>query len=151
MSTTVYIDADNCPNLVLDYTNRYCINHSIPLILVANHEIKLPGGKFTMIITSKDKDSADDYIADNTDTNDLVITKDILLASRLVEKQIKVINDRGNTFDKYNINDRLLERDFDFQLTQLGLGGKKGSSYNEKQLAKFTSCFENAIRHLCNS
>lgn len=151
MSPTVYIDADNCPNLVLNYTNNYCKNHDIPLVLVANHQVSIPDGKFVMEVVSKEKDSADDFIVSKVQRNDLVITKDILLAARLVEMQIKVINDRGTTFDKYNIKDRLADRDFDFQLAQLGLGGKKGSSYNEKQLAKFTSCFENAIQYLGNS
>lgn len=151
MSTCVYIDGDNCPNLVLDFTNSYCKSHSIPLFVVANHEIKHADQYFQMIICPKEKDSADNYILKKAKVQDLVITKDIILASKLVEKQIKTINDRGTTFDKYNIKNRLTDRDFDFQLAQLGLGGKKGSTYNEKQLAKFTSCFTNAIQYLGNS
>lgn len=148
MSVKVYIDADNCPNLVLSYTEKYCRDHELPLILVANHSIQIKDGKYEMVICEKEKDAADNYIFEHAEKTDLVVTKDIILASRLVEQQIKTINDRGTLFDKYNIKDRLADSAFDFQLAQLGLGGKKGSSYNEKQLAKYVSCFENAIKYL---
>lgn len=145
MSISIYIDADNCPNLVLKYTCEYCKNNDFNLIVVANKEIKIPESNYQMIICEKEKDAADKYILTKASENDLVITKDIIFAEKLVSKNIVTINDRGSLFDKSNIKARMEDRNLDIQLAALGFGGKKGSSYNEKQLTKFAGCLEKAI------
>lgn len=145
MSISVFIDADNCPNLVLKKTAELCRKNNFILKIIANRQINIPDAAYEMHICPAEKDAADNFILEYATSKDLVITKDLLFAEKLVEKDIVSINDRGTMFDKYNIKDRLQDRALDLQLAGLGFGGKKGSTYNEKQLAKFTSCFEKAI------
>ena len=96
------------------------------------------------------KDAADNYIVSSASEKDIVITRDILLAERLVAKNISVINDRGTAFTKDNIQDKIADRNFDLQLAQIGLGGSKKNSYGEKEFSKFKKCFERELQKLKN-
>ena len=146
MSIQIWIDADSCPTLVRNYVVSYAKKLEIPVLFVANKHIPAQTNDFKMIICPQEKDAADNIIFDQAQHNDLVITRDIILASRLVEKGITTINDRGFSFTKDNIKEKVSERDFDLQLAQIGLGGQKGSTYNKKQLAKFANCFDKEIQ-----
>lgn len=144
MITKIWIDADSCPSLVRDYIVNFGNRTSTPVTFVANHNITAKKNNFEMIVCDKQKDAADNFILANAANSDLVITRDILLAEKLIAKEIKVINDRGTLFTKNNIHNRLEDRDFDLQLAQLGFGG--GSNvYGEKQFKKFRICFEKLI------
>lgn len=148
MSVHIWIDADSCPRLVRHYVSEYALRHNHKLTLVANKPLSEKEDRFEMIICPNEKDAADNYIFAESTENDIVITRDILLAERLVKKNIAVINDRGTVFSKDNIKYKVEDRNFDFQLAQIGLGGQKKSSYNKKQLAEFISCFSAVIKKL---
>ena len=94
--THIWIDADSCPRLVREYTADYAQKNHLSLTLVANKPV--PAGSdrknFEMIICSAEKDAADNYIVSSASEKDIVITRDILLAERLVAKNISVINDQ---------------------------------------------------------
>lgn len=150
--THIWIDADSCPRLVREYTADYAQKNHLPLTLVANKPV--PAGSyeknFEMVICPAEKDAADNYIVSSASEKDIVITRDILLAERLVAKNISVINDRGTAFTKDNIQDKIADRNFDLQLAQIGLGGSKKSSYGEKEFSKFKKCFERELQKLKN-
>lgn len=144
----IWIDADSCPRLVREHVIKYGNKNNIKVIFVANKNIPSENKNYQMIICSKEQDAADDYIVENATQKDLVITRDIPLANRLVQKEITVINDRGTHFTKENIKDKLADRDFDLQLAQIGLGGYKPNTYNVKQFKKFADCFNKVITRL---
>lgn len=148
MSIHIWIDADSCPRLVRHYVSEYAARHNHTLTLVANKPVPDCGDRFEMIICPQEKDAADNYILSEAGEADIVITRDILLAERLVKKNTAVINDRGTAFTADNIRDKVEDRNFDFQLAQIGLGGQKKSTYGKKQLAEFIACFSAAIRKL---
>ena len=81
----------------------------------------------------------------HADKKTLVVTKDILLAERLVKNDIVTINDRGTIFDKNNIKYRIQDRELNFQLAALGFGGKKEKNYNQNILEKYKRCLEKAM------
>lgn len=142
---SVFIDGDNCPNLVLDFTIGYCKSNNIPLKIVANKKIENKNPEYEMIVCEQTKDAADNYIFSNADKKTLVVTKDILLAERLVKNDIVAINDRGTIFDKDNIKYRLQDRDLNFQLAALGFGGKKEKNYSLNMLEKYKICLEKTM------
>lgn len=81
--------------------------------------------------------------------SDLVITKDILFASRLVEKRVACINDRGIEFTKKNIGKLLKERDEDLMYVSMGLvKHNKGSGYNKKEFALFANSFDKILSEI---
>ena len=150
MSFRIFIDADSCPRAVRDYTIRYTKSNlpSAKVILAANKEIPCQEKDFEMVVLEKGKDSADNWILENAIPGDLIITKDILFAEKLVNKEIAVINDRGKSFTKENIKDAVDDRNFDFQLAMIGLGGSKKHSYSKKNLDDFIKCFQDQIKKL---
>ena len=148
MSTKVWLDADSCPVAVRDFVVKYAHNFSIKVVFVANKPISACFNDFEMIVCNTEKDAADNYILKHASQEDLVITKDVIFASKLIEKSITTINDRGTLFTKNNISEKLSDRDFDFQLAQIGLGGKKGSFYSKKEFLKFKECFNKEMQRL---
>lgn len=101
-----------------------------------------------MIICDTSKDSADNFIYENSTNQDLVITRDIVFANRLVEKDIKTINDRGTIFTKENIKELLSSRDFDLQLANCGLVKHYNEGYDKKKFAMFANSFDKIIHQL---
>lgn len=144
---TIWIDADSCPKRVREYAAQYAEDNALAIVLAANTQTEC-GAYARFVLCPKEKDAADNYIAANSHPNDLVITRDILLASRLIAKGISVINDRGMAFTQDNIKQRLKERDFNLQLAQIGLGGTNKSVYTAKQFDAFVKCFHRELKKL---
>ena len=142
----IWVDADSCPLLVRNHTVKTAAQKNIGVSFVANKEVKCGEPfPFEMIITEQQKDSADNYILEHAEPGDLVITKDIVFADKLVQKDITVINDRGTEFTKEIIKERLSERDFNLQLVELGLSKPYHEGYNNKKFEKFCNCFNRVI------
>ena len=150
MITHIWIDADSCPLLVRNYVIKRSKALNTKLTFVANKEIPAEDNSFQMIITDGQKDSADNYIYENANPGtDLVITRDIVFAGRLLEKGVITINDRGTEFTKEIIKERLSERDFNLQLAQMGLTKPYHEGYDKKKFEKFANCFDRVwIRNL---
>ena len=144
----VWIDADSFPTLLKNFILEYAEKNYLEIIFVANKPIKSDKQNFKMILAENTKDSADNIIFENITEKDIAITRDILLAERLVQKNIKTINDRGTYFSKENIQKKVEERNYDFNLAQLGFSGSKEKNYGMKELKKFRECFEKTLKKI---
>ena len=144
----VWIDADSFPTLLKNFILEYAEKNYLEIIFVANKPIKSEKQNFKMILAENTKDSADNIIFENITEKDIAITRDILLAERLVQKNIKTINDRGTYFSKENIKKKVEERNYDFNLAQLGFSGSKEKKYGMKELKKFRECFEKTLKKI---
>ena len=144
----VWIDADSFPTLLKNFILEYAEKKYLEIIFVANKPIKSEKQNFKMILAENTKDSADNIIFENITEKDIAITRDILLAERLVQKNIKTINDRGTYFSKENIKKKVEERNYDFNLAQLGFSGSKEKNYGMKELTKFRECFEKTLKKI---
>jgi len=110
---TIWVDADACPNAIKEILFRAAIRVEIPLILVANHALRVtPSPWIKMVQVPAGFDVADNYIVQHVEKDDLVITSDIPLAAELVEAEAKVITSRGESYTPQNIRERLNMRDF---------------------------------------
>lgn len=144
---SIWVDADSCPALVRDLIIRFSKRLSLDCYFVANRQISIPkASNFKMIITEATKDAADNYIVENASKSDIVITRDILLAERLLEKEVTTINDRGFSFTKENIKEKLSMRNFNLELFECGLIGEKTSNFGKKELNDFANCFDREIQ-----
>ena len=109
----VWVDADACPKMVKEVVFKACNKLQIELILVANSYMQIPESPFIrLIIVENGDDVADQYIVDNLDENDLVITADIPLAAEAIEKGALALNPRGELYTKDSIQARLTMRNF---------------------------------------
>ena len=143
---SVWVDADSFPRTARDFVENYAFSKTVQVKFVANREIKTKNQNTKMIICEKGANSADNYIFDNAAPNDIVLTRDLPFAARLVEKKICVMNDRGLIFNSENIEEKLREREFSLNLSAIGLGGNRENYYGEKELKKFSRTFEEKIQ-----
>lgn len=143
----IWVDADSCPveirNLLIRFSNRL----KIPLMYVANRKIPQDDALYcSMIITSKDEGSADDYIVEHVGLNDIVITRDIPLASRLVSKEVACLNDRGIVFRAENIGEKLALRNLNLDLFLQGLKSETHSQLGKKEINAFANALDTLIQ-----
>jgi len=142
----VWIDADSCPLLVRNYVIKHSAKINIPVTFVANKKISCTEAfPYEMIVTEEKKDSADNYILEHAEKNELVITRDLLFADKLLQKEITAINDRGTLFTREIINKHLEDREFDLQLAEIGLVKHFNNGYDKKKLTLFAKCFNKVI------
>ena len=144
---SIWVDADSCPIPVKDIIFRFCKRLKLKLIFVANHQIPMPKSElFQMIVCDATPDAADNYIVDNAMQNDIVITRDIPMAARLLEKNITTINDRGLLFTSENIKEKLSLRNFNKELYDNGILSDKTSTFSKKDVNNFANCFDREIQ-----
>lgn len=136
IKNTIWVDADACPNAIKETLFKAANRKEMSLILVANHFIKVPPSKWiSSIQVESGFDVADDYIVEQVNKDDLVITSDIPLAAELIDKGAQVITARGDIFDKTNIKQKLNMRDFMDTMRSSGehSGGQAAMNSKDKQ------------------
>lgn len=150
MSFSIWVDADSCPVQVRNLVIKFALRLDIPTFFVANREIPLAyskkNPKIKMIVTENTEGAADDYIVEQTAPCDLVITRDIPLAAKLVEKGISTINDRGCLFTTETIREQLSIRNFNYNLAKMGIQPDRIGSFNKKNLNDFANCLDRELQ-----
>lgn len=118
----IWVDADACPVVIKEILFRAAERKQLPLTLVANKAMQTPKSPF---ITAKQVghgfDVADDYIAEQVEEGDIVITADIPLAAEVLKKGGYAINPRGERYSNETINQKLGMRDFMDTLRSSGI------------------------------
>ena len=92
--------------------------------------------------------AADRRIAELAGPGDLVLTRDLPLAEKLVEAGIRVMDDRGRVFTAENIRELRSLRDFAVGLAESGLGLERTSSYGRKELSSFANSLDRELSRL---
>ncbi|NLK59601.1 MAG: DUF188 domain-containing protein [Treponema sp.] len=145
----LWVDADSCPVPVRDMICRTGKRLELTVCYVANRDIPRDAdAPVTMIIADTTPDAADEYIVENSAPGDLVITRDIPLARRLVDNQIRVINDRGTVYTDENIRERLAMRNLMLELYTSGLAPEKTGQFGKKELNNFANALDREITRL---
>lgn len=133
----IWIDADACPKPIKEILLRLSERTKTTLVFVTNQRIPLPASEFiTLIQVPPGPDIADDEIVAQCVAGDLVVTADIPLAARIVEKGALALDPRGKLYDQNNIKQILSMRDFMDSLRGSGIetGGPAGFGPRERQL-----------------
>ena len=139
----LFVDCDSCPSQVREIIVKAAERTKSLAFFVANHKIPHGTNAFTHdIIVEEGKDKADDYIVDHIAERDIAVTRDILLAERLVAKNVAVVNDRGNLYTAENIRERVSIRNYMLELAQNGLKTEEVTSFGKKELFQFANAFD---------
>ena len=142
----IWIDADACPKAIKEIVYKASERLKIETILVANQAIAKPRSPLIKsIVVDKGPDVADQYIVDEMDPDDLVITQDIPLADLIVTKGGLAINPRGDLYTEDSIKERLSIRDFMTDLRDSGMQTGGPRSFSEQDKRKFASSFDKII------
>jgi uncharacterized protein YaiI (UPF0178 family) len=93
-------------------------------------------------------DVADQYIADQAEPGDLVITQDIPLAAILVPKGVAVLDPRGDEHTAETIGARLSVRDFLDHLRSAGTVTAGPPPYDARARRAFASALDRVLTRL---
>lgn len=145
----IWIDADACPRVIKDMIYRASERLKVPVCLVANNDLSRAHTVWvTSVRVDKGFDVADDYIAENALPCDLVITADIPLAARIVEKGGVALDPRGELYTEENVGERLSMRNLMQELRADGLvqGGPGQFSLTDRQ--RFASSMDRLLTRM---
>ncbi|MGE4583851.1 MAG: DUF188 domain-containing protein [Sphaerochaeta sp.] len=174
---TVYVDADSCPTNIRSIILKAVMRHNLPSYFVADRPLKdvqkayqdhtkqlreaararIEAGddnlraiksRLCMVVVAPGMDSADDWIAEHCTAPAFAITHDIPLADRLVEQGITVLDDRGNTFTKENMAQRLSIRNAMKEFREMGVFAEKHAKVGPKQIKAFSDAFDTLLTSL---
>lgn len=93
-------------------------------------------------------DNADDYIMSAAVAGDILVTRDIPLAARAVEKGVVALNDRGVLWTADTVRERVSLRDHMAALRELGAAPppSKSRGFSPKDVKAFADALDKAIR-----
>jgi uncharacterized protein YaiI (UPF0178 family) len=147
------VDADSCPAAVRSIIQKRAARERIPLHFAANRPIPFDSryhplvakGLFVMEICPAEKDAADDRLTALAHAGDIAVTRDLFLASRLIEKNVHTLDDRGRVFTETDIRNYLSL--YEFTTTFIGNAGplKNIPVYGEKAKKAFADSFDRLI------
>jgi uncharacterized protein len=143
----IFIDADACP--VKQEVYRVAQRYSLGVTVVANSRIKIPNGTWIkLVVVPGQFDAADDWIVEHVASNDVVISGDILLAARCLEKGARVIGLRGEIFSPDSIGDALASRALLAHLRELGTITGGPAPIENRDRSRFLQRLDEAIQQL---
>lgn len=135
-SVQLYVDADSCP--VKDEIFRVAYRYRLVVHVVANQSILVPDdGDFRLVLVEDTFDAADDWIAERAGQLDVVITADILLAARCLERGARVLGPRGRVYKDTTIGDALASREAQALLREMGVSGTGPPPFQDKDRSRF--------------
>lgn len=132
----IWVDADACPTVIKEILFRAAQRLKIPLTLVANQPLRVPpASNIKSVQVPSGFDVADNYIVQELNPGDLVITADIPLAAEVIENKGHALNPRGSLYTTENIRQRLAMRNFMEEMRSTGqvTGGPPPLNQSDRQ------------------
>lgn len=141
----IFVDADACP--VKDETYVVATRYGVPVVLVANSRIAVPEGLgVELVVVDQGPDAADDWIVENLRAADVVVTADIPLAARCLEKDARVLGSNGRVFDEDSIGGLLATRDLKASLREAGTMSGGPPPISQKDRSRFLSKLDELVQ-----
>lgn len=142
----IWVDADAAPRAVKDMLYRLADRRRIEVVLVANMALRVPKSKYVRsVVVGRDFDAADDWLASQVEAGDIVVSADIPLAARVVERGGVCIDPRGEVIDASNVASRLTVRDLMETIRESGelLGGPP--PYADRDKHRFAAALQRLV------
>lgn len=128
---------------------KVAARHALVIHYVSNSHMRLPfGDNVKRVVVSDGADAADNWIAEQAQAGDVVITADIPLASRAIKKGAKVIAHNGKPFSEDSIGIALAMRDLMSQLRETGDVRGNNPVFTPSDRSRFLQGLENTIQAL---
>ncbi|HXP96281.1 MAG TPA: YaiI/YqxD family protein [Telmatospirillum sp.] len=141
----VYVDADACP--VKDEVMRVALRHGLPIVFIGNSWMRgFDDPLVEQVVAAEGLNEADDRIVERILPGDIVVTADIPLAARCLEKGARGIDPRGKHFDEDSIGMAVAVRDLMTDLRDSGAITGGPSSYSKQDRSRFLDSLERLIQ-----
>ena len=144
----ILVDADACP--VKEEVYKVALRHSAPVTVVANMALRVPQHPLiARVVVSDGFDAADDWIAERSGADTVVITGDILLADRCLKAGATVIAHNGRPFTAASIGGAIATRAIMADL-RVGADGLTGgpAPFSKADRSRFLQALDEALARL---
>jgi len=143
----IYVDADACP--VKQEVYRVAGRYQLDVTLVANSRMRIPDERWIALeVVGGGFDEADDWIVEHVQPHDIVITADVLLASRCLKKDARVIGSTGKPFTDDNIGAAVATRDLMSDLRGAGEITGGPAPLTKRDRSRFLQKLDEAIQSI---
>ena len=143
----ILVDADGCP--VKDEVYRVAGRYGLEVVVVANSRMHAPTSeRIRLVVVDGKFDAADDWIVEHAGEDDVVITADIPLASRCLEKKAKVLGPAGREFTEENIGEALASRELKSHLRDLGTQTSGPAPFEPRDRSRFLHRLDEIIQRI---
>jgi uncharacterized protein YaiI (UPF0178 family) len=172
MAVQIYVDADACP--VKDEVVRVAGRHGLVVIFVANFglrpsrflpfdhrsqgllasnvstgDVRLPSGptgfEVRNVVVPQGADAADDWIVEHAAAGDIVVTADIPLAGRALEKGAFVLGPTGKPFTRDSIGMALAMRELKQHLRETGESRGLNAEFTARDRSTFLQVLDEMV------
>ncbi len=141
----IFVDGDGCP--VKEETYVVATRYEVPVSLVANSRMSVPRDLgVEMILVEQGPDAADDWIAENVRSGDVVVTADIPLAARCLDGGAAVLGSDGRPFREDSIGNALASRQLHADLREAGQVVRGPPALSQKQRSRFLSRLDELVQ-----
>jgi uncharacterized protein YaiI (UPF0178 family) len=141
----IFVDADACP--VKDEVVKVADRHGLAVTFVANSGLRPSRDPMIRnVVVSARFDAADDWIAENAGQNDIVVTADIPLAARALEKGALVVGPTGRVFTAETIGAALGMRDLNRHLRETGESRGYNAAFGPRDRSAFLQALDRLVR-----
>ena len=144
----IWVDADACPKAVKEILFKTAVRRKVKTTLVANQYLSVPSSTFIDTIkVSAGFNVADNEIVELCNPGDLVITADIPLADKIVDKGATGLNPRGELYTIDNIKGILSMRNLMEELRSAGSVSGGPAAFSSKDKQNFTNQLDKYLTH----
>jgi uncharacterized protein YaiI (UPF0178 family) len=141
----IFVDADGCPvkQEVYGVAKRY----GLKVTLVSNSWMRTPHADWLeLVVVEGQFDAADDWIVEYVSEDDIVISGDIPLASRCLERGALVLGPTGRMFTEDNIGEALASRALLSHLRDLGTITGGPAPFENRDRSRFLQRLDETIQ-----
>jgi len=144
----IYVDADACP--VKDIIVCEAKKRAIEVYMIVDTSHKIDDGYSKVIIVDKAADSVDIKIANLICSDDVVITQDFGVATMVLGKGAKALNQNGLIYTNDNIDRLMFERFLGKKIRRAGGRTKNVSKRTKEDDENFRKKFINILEEYCS-
>ena len=144
MSAEIFVDADACP--VKPEVFKVAERHGLRVTLVANSGLRPSRDPMIRnIVVPQGADAADDRIVAEVVAGDIVVTADIPLARRALDKGATVLGPTGRPFSESSIGLALAMRELNQHLRETGESRGLNAAFTPKDRSAFLQALDEAV------
>ena len=144
----IWVDGDACPGVIKDILFRAAERAQVQVTLVANQWLRCPPSRYIRALQVQGGfDEADSAIVERMRPGDLVVTQDIPLAARVIDKGGVAVNPRGERYTPDNMAQRLSMRNFMEELRGAGVQTGGPAAFHARDRQAFANQLDGWLAH----
>ncbi len=145
----IYVDADSCP--VKEEVFRVARRYELEVQVVSASWLRLPQDpliRLELVPETGSLDAADDRIVEQVAAGDVVISDDILLAARCLEKGAHPLTTRGREFTPESIGEAVATRELMAGLREAGAVVGGPSPFTKSDRSQFLQQLDQIVNRV---